>query len=88
MMRSLLEHKLPRKLRHAKVSFQAGPTSLLFSLDEVKFESPHRYWFSEETRENVRQEKTRYQVPDEVQVESQLVRGARDGTRTFAFLPD
>jgi hypothetical protein len=28
-----LEHKLPRKLRYAKVYFQAGPTSLLFSLD-------------------------------------------------------
>ena len=32
-MKFLLEHKLPRKLRYAKVYFQAGPTSLLFSLD-------------------------------------------------------
>ena len=32
-MKFLLEHKLPKKLRYAKVFFQAGPTSLLFSLD-------------------------------------------------------
>lgn len=32
-MKFLLEHKLPRKLRYAKVFFEAGPTSLLFSLD-------------------------------------------------------
>jgi len=32
-MKFLLEHKLPRKLRYARVYFQAGPTSLLFSLD-------------------------------------------------------
>lgn len=32
-MKFLLEHKLPRKLRYAKVYFEAGPTSLLFSLD-------------------------------------------------------
>ena len=32
-MRFLLEHKLPKKLRYAKVYFEAGPTSLLFSLD-------------------------------------------------------
>ena len=32
-MKFVLEHKLPRKLRYAKVYFQAGPTSLLFSLD-------------------------------------------------------
>lgn len=32
-MKFLLEHKLPRKLRYAKVYFQAGPTCLLFSLD-------------------------------------------------------
>ncbi|MDG6898200.1 MAG: hypothetical protein JRM99_04070 [Nitrososphaerota archaeon] len=32
-MKFLLEHKLPRRLRYAKVFFQAGPTSLLFSLD-------------------------------------------------------
>jgi len=32
-LKFLLEHKLPRRLRYAKVFFQAGPTSLLFSLD-------------------------------------------------------
>jgi hypothetical protein len=32
-MKFLLEHKLPKKLRYAKVYFEAGPTSLLFSLD-------------------------------------------------------
>jgi hypothetical protein len=32
----LLEHKLPRRLRYAKVFFQAGPTSLLFSLDGTR----------------------------------------------------
>ena len=32
-MKFLLEHKLPRRLRYAKLYFQAGPTSLLFSLD-------------------------------------------------------
>ena len=32
-MKFLLEHKFPRRLRYAKVFFQAGPTSLLFSLD-------------------------------------------------------
>ncbi len=32
-MKFLLEHMLPRKLRYAKVYFEAGPTSLLFSLD-------------------------------------------------------
>jgi hypothetical protein len=32
-MKFLLEHKLPRKLRYAKVYFEAGPTSVLFSLD-------------------------------------------------------
>ncbi len=32
-MKFLLEHKLPKKLRYAKVFFQAGPTSVLFSLD-------------------------------------------------------
>lgn len=32
-MKFLLEHKFPRKLRYAKVFFEAGPTSLLFSLD-------------------------------------------------------
>jgi hypothetical protein len=29
----LLEHKFPKKVRYAKVYFEAGPTSLLFSLD-------------------------------------------------------
>jgi hypothetical protein len=32
-LKFLLEHKLPKKLRYAKVYFEAGPTSLLFSLD-------------------------------------------------------
>lgn len=32
-MKFLLEHKLPRRLRYAKVYIEAGPTSLLFSLD-------------------------------------------------------
>lgn len=32
-MKFLLEHKLPRRLRYAKVYFQAGPTSVSFSLD-------------------------------------------------------
>jgi len=32
-MKFLLEHKLPKRLRYAKVYFEAGPTSLLFSLD-------------------------------------------------------
>ncbi len=32
-MKFLLEHKLPKRLRYAKLYFQAGPTSLLFSLD-------------------------------------------------------
>lgn len=32
-MKFLLEHRLPRQLRYAKVYFQAGPTSVLFSLD-------------------------------------------------------
>lgn len=32
-MKFLLEHKLPRKLRYARVYFEAGPTSVLFSLD-------------------------------------------------------
>ena len=32
-MKFLLEHKLPRRLRYAKVYFQAGSTSVLFSLD-------------------------------------------------------
>jgi hypothetical protein len=32
-MKFLLEHKLPRKLRYAKLYFEAGPTSVRFSLD-------------------------------------------------------
>ena len=33
MLKFLLEHKFPRRLRYAKVYFEAGPTSLHFSLD-------------------------------------------------------
>ena len=33
MLKFFLEHKLPKKLRYAKVYFEAGPTSLQFSLD-------------------------------------------------------
>jgi hypothetical protein len=33
VMKFFLEHKLPKKLRYAKVYFEAGRTSLLFSLD-------------------------------------------------------
>jgi hypothetical protein len=32
-MRFLLEHKLPKKLRYAKVYLEAGPASMAFSLD-------------------------------------------------------
>ena len=32
-MKFLLEHKLPRRLRYARVYLQAGPTSIAFSLD-------------------------------------------------------
>ena len=32
-MKFLLEHKLPKKVRYAKMYFEAGPTSLFFSLD-------------------------------------------------------
>lgn len=32
-MKFLLEHKFPRRVRYAKVYFEAGPTSVLFSLD-------------------------------------------------------
>ena len=32
-MKFMLEHKFPRRLRYARVYFQAGPTSVLFSLD-------------------------------------------------------
>ena len=33
VLKFLLEHKLPKRLRYAKLYFEAGPTSLLFSLD-------------------------------------------------------
>jgi len=33
VLKFVLEHKLPRKLRYAKVYLEAGPTSLDFSLD-------------------------------------------------------
>jgi hypothetical protein len=33
VLKFLLEHKLPKKVRYAKVYFEAGPTSLVFSLD-------------------------------------------------------
>ncbi len=32
-MKFLLVHKLPRRLRYARVYFEAGPTSVAFSLD-------------------------------------------------------
>jgi len=32
-MKFLLEHKFPKRLRYAKFYFEAGPTSLHFSLD-------------------------------------------------------
>lgn len=32
-MKFTLEHKLPRRLRYARIYFEAGPTSVLFSLD-------------------------------------------------------
>jgi hypothetical protein len=32
-LKFLLEHKLPKKLRYAKVHFEAGSTSVRFSLD-------------------------------------------------------
>jgi len=32
-LKFLLEHKFPRRVRYAKVYFEAGPTSVLFSLD-------------------------------------------------------
>ncbi|MDG6914080.1 MAG: hypothetical protein JRN44_01510 [Nitrososphaerota archaeon] len=32
-MKFVLEHKFPRRLRYAKFYFQAGPTSVHFSLD-------------------------------------------------------
>jgi hypothetical protein len=33
LLKFLLEHKLPKRLRYARVYFEAGPTSLQFSLD-------------------------------------------------------
>jgi len=33
LMKFLLEHKFPKKVRYARVYFQAGPTLVLFSLD-------------------------------------------------------
>lgn len=33
MLKFSLEHRLPRRIRYAKVFFEAGPTSLVFSLD-------------------------------------------------------
>lgn len=33
MLKFLIEHKLPRRLRYARVYFEVGPTSVLFSLD-------------------------------------------------------
>jgi hypothetical protein len=33
VLKFILEHKLPKKVRYAKVYFEAGPTSVLFSLD-------------------------------------------------------
>ncbi|MDG6902680.1 MAG: hypothetical protein JRM80_12085 [Nitrososphaerota archaeon] len=35
-MKLLLEHKLPRRLRYARFYFQAGPTSVQFSLDGTR----------------------------------------------------
>jgi hypothetical protein len=32
-LKFLLEHKLPRRLRYARVYFEAGPASMFFSLD-------------------------------------------------------
>lgn len=32
-MKFLLEHRFPKRIRYAKVYFEAGPTSLFFSLD-------------------------------------------------------
>lgn len=33
VLKFLLEHRFPRKIRYARLFFEAGPTSLLFSLD-------------------------------------------------------
>jgi hypothetical protein len=33
VLKFLLEHRLPRRLRYARVYFEAGPTSMSFSLD-------------------------------------------------------
>lgn len=32
-MKFLLEHRFPKRIRYAKVYFEAGPTSVFFSLD-------------------------------------------------------
>ena len=32
-MKFLLDHKLPKRIRYARVYFEAGPTSVQFSLD-------------------------------------------------------
>ena len=32
-MKFLLEHKFPKRIRYARIYFEAGPTSVLFSLD-------------------------------------------------------
>jgi hypothetical protein len=33
VLKFILEHKLPKKVRYVKVYFEAGPTSVIFSLD-------------------------------------------------------
>lgn len=33
MMKFLLEHKFPKRVRYARVYFEAGPTKVFFSLD-------------------------------------------------------
>lgn len=35
-MKFLLEHRFPKRLRYAKVYFEAGPTAVSFSLDGTK----------------------------------------------------
>ena len=35
-MKFLLEHRFPKRIRYAKVYFEAGPTSLFFSLDGTR----------------------------------------------------
>ena len=36
MLKFVLEHKFPKRLRYARVYFEAGPTSLQFSLDGTR----------------------------------------------------